>query len=265
MMTKTDIRKLIDESVPNRFRSKRPIDPFAIAKAEGLILIPHQDLKGFDGCLHYRADRAVFILHYVDRGDEDPRTRYTISHEMGHYFIPEHQQLLIRGNVHGSNVEDLRADERELEANAFAAHLLCPQHELAAFLADVGRNEVHRIAREFNISISAAARRMIEETDRACAAVFSKDGIIAHALLSDDLVYRGIHGIKKGVKVPADSRTAKQAASSPQPRENRMAVSDWFHNARPWRQDDEIWEEVIPLGAYGVLTLLTYEPDEENE
>lgn len=258
--SRTDIRSLISESIPTEFTRKIPVDPFAIAESEGIALVPHQDLAGFDGCLNYRADRKRFCLSYVDGGKDDPRTRYTIGHELGHYFFPHHQRFLVKGDIHGSKVYELRTTDREAEANHFSALLLAPKEEVRRRLRDVGAGVVQDLANEFQISLSAAARRMVEETPKACAAVFSRDGKVEYVVYSDDMECRSIYGVKRGTAVPGQSLTAKCKPGLAPASEMAWLAEDWFPSCPPNTREVEIWEEVVSIGKYGCITILVYEP-----
>lgn len=258
--SKTDIGELINDAIPAAFTSKIPVDPFSIAEAEGIALVAHQDLGGFDGCLNYRTDRRRFCLNYVDGGKDDPRTRYTVGHELGHYFFPHHQRFLVRGDIHGSKVYELRSSEREAEANHFSALLLAPTEQVRRRLRDVGAATVRELADEFHISLSAAVRRMVEETPKACAAVFSKNGKVEYAIFSDDMEFKEIYGVKRGTAVPKQSLTAKCKPDLAPSTEKAWLAEDWFPSCPPKTRELEIWEEVVPIGKYGCITILVHEP-----
>ena len=83
-----------------------PIDPLAVARVEGRRLLRcHGDDFGdaFDGQLKYHASRRCFVLLYntkYDQGIENghhPRTRFSIAHELGHYFLDKHRAYLMSG------------------------------------------------------------------------------------------------------------------------------------------------------------------------
>ena len=61
-------------------------------------------------------------------GRHHPRTRFSICHELGHYFIERHHDDLVNGEPpHGSSGEFKNGvAEGEREADAFASSLLLP-------------------------------------------------------------------------------------------------------------------------------------------
>lgn len=63
---------------------------------------------------------------------EDPRTRFTFAHELGHYFIDDHRKCLKRGISLSFNnkISEYSDNIIEKEANHFATHLLLPQKQV---------------------------------------------------------------------------------------------------------------------------------------
>jgi Zn-dependent peptidase ImmA (M78 family) len=84
-----------------RLRLTPPIDPLEITKSERRFLRSAGcDLgKRYDGKLEFVKTHGLFLLYYntkydagLPEGEHHPRTRFSISHELGHYFIDEHHQ-----------------------------------------------------------------------------------------------------------------------------------------------------------------------------
>ena len=54
--------------------------------------------------------------------------RFSVGHELGHYFLPGHiDAVLGNGNIHESRAGFASSDKYEMEADYFAAGLLMPQ------------------------------------------------------------------------------------------------------------------------------------------
>jgi Zn-dependent peptidase ImmA (M78 family) len=84
------------------------------------------------------------------------RDRFTIGHELGHYFL--HYKLpLVRGDARPLPMKVSRygSDRSETEANWFAAAFLMPEHEFKREFADMKGNLV-AIAEIFDVSRAAA-------------------------------------------------------------------------------------------------------------
>src|SRR6266536_585035 len=78
------------EAVADEYFPDRKIDPAAIAKAKKITLSFGNYENAFDGLLEYRQGR-FHIFANLDRIEnaDSPRARFTLGHELGHYFIDE--------------------------------------------------------------------------------------------------------------------------------------------------------------------------------
>lgn len=103
------------------------------------------------------------------------RRRFTLAHELGHYFIPWHIGT-DAGSVHADYNSDFEYTEMELEANSFAAELLMPSEWIKELfqeydsLADihyevVKKAEVSTLAAAFKILDHLPAEYLFVETD----------------------------------------------------------------------------------------------------
>lgn len=111
------------------------------------------------------------------------RRRFSIAHELAHFHIPTHST---KGRFSRCDDADLEATdeyggEKEWEANSFAAYLLMPGK---AFRADargapISFETARELAGIYNVSITAAARRMVEVTSEHCALVATESGKVA--------------------------------------------------------------------------------------
>lgn len=152
------------------------------------------------------------------------RRRFGIAHEIGHLTLHRGH-----GAIEICSQDDLvlfaSSQEKERQANAFAASLLMPQQMFAPrcnltlpSLAAIGR-----VAQEFEVTLTAAAARFIEFCPHRCCLVVSKNGQIHYHRRTTDFgyflspstelrpltyaadFYKG-KGIPKGMhSVPADS------------------------------------------------------------
>jgi hypothetical protein len=92
----------------------------------------------FDGLLeHWGGDFHIYLN--LDRLQEvnNPRTRFTFAHELGHYFLDEHRIALQSGKspAHPSFCDFASKNPVEQEADCFAASLLNFELELLLDLA----------------------------------------------------------------------------------------------------------------------------------
>jgi len=131
-------KKAIDraaEVLETSSTTSAPIDPLNIVESEApLLCAMGADFRNrFDGQLEYHRSKNRFLLFYNTKygqapsGDLHPRTRFSIAHELGHYFLDSHRAFLLQtGRSHRSRGEFLNDRTVEIEADAFAAGLLMP-------------------------------------------------------------------------------------------------------------------------------------------
>jgi len=105
------------------------------------------------------------IVIYINSRHPKRRQRFTLAHELGHYFLhPYKAQRYRRDLPNGA------ADSEEAEANLFAAELLMPDIKLRTLLAeyesyhlldvDIFDHLTEKLSSEFGVSREAAATRL---------------------------------------------------------------------------------------------------------
>jgi hypothetical protein len=237
---------------------KTPIDVFAIARKEKIKLCPTQCASDFCGRLEYLPELGRFLLFYPDHPDAEsnPRIRFSIGHELGHYYIEEHRERLMRGEFHSSESGFICEKELEMQADSFASGLLLPERTLTSFLQSKNREfltlrEVLNLAEQCGTSRECAAIRYAKFAEEKCIVVVSRGGSVVYAISSDDAERIRLL-IKRGSQVPTQS-SARRATSSIT--ENEIEGNAWV----PWTKVHTLSEESIALGYGGlVLTLLAY-------
>jgi len=251
-----------------------PTDPFEIARKHD-ITTQAQHLKdpGFAGCLVKAGDN--FGILYSTHINNDGFIRFTIAHELGHYFIPGHPEILFpEGNgQHFSAMGLGKKDQHEREADAFASSLLMPKASFRKEMNGAGQGfpAIKKLADKFQTSLLATSRRFVSFTEDAVAIIVSKDDIIEYSFLSRSLEeYKGIRWLKKGARVPTNTptkrfnRTVANVIDCKQ-HEGSSTFDSWIDGA----PELDVNEDIVGLGSYGrTLTILfTDEPlaDAEDE
>lgn len=244
----------------------RRIDPLKILD-ENEITYSFQDYgDAFDGLLEYEDDEFhVFLNQNRLVGLGRPRTRFTISHELGHYFIDEHRNGLVSGtrSPHGSFPGYRSNDIIEREADHFASHLLMPASLFANKVASepAGLGAVLKFSEDFGTSRTACGVRYVKEEILPCALFkWNREGL-HWKLLSDDFYRSGLrHSIEKGSCAPEGSGTQQVLGSLVKPTgvvKRGTCVNTWFPKiAVGSPKNDILIEETISLGSYGALTLI---------
>lgn len=250
----------------DRFPAKR-IEPSEIAKSVDIPVIPgHYDDK-FDGMLEHD-DGRFFIYCNLDRVEslESPRARFTLAHELGHYYIDEHRNALKSGEApkHASHCDHESKNPIELEADHFASCLLMPSKRFRkrAKKLQSGLEGIRRLANEFGTSLTSAAIRFAKLDIAKCVIVkWNHDGY-GWKWLSPS-AYAG--GWRKTIEEPAKlvphSATEKVAAAIVDTADiarTGTTASHWFPFVFTGSSGDVILvEEAISLGRFGTLTFIS--------
>lgn len=240
-----------------------PVDPFAICEEEGIELCPGSYGAGFDGRIRYLAQIETFSLAYQDQGPGRTagRIRFTIAHELGHYYL--HRDYLLSGSSHGSEANFRSGDQMEQEADEFAAALLMPMELFRAAVRSYRQhvcvlNELCELAdKRLRTSLTSAVRRYCQADVEPCAAIFSRAGKVQWACYSEDMRALGMGFVPYGRELPRQSRTARsiEVISSGGRIGGEIEPMIWFDQPR---HQGNLWEEAMPLGESGiVLTYLT--------
>jgi IrrE N-terminal-like domain len=249
-----------------------PVDPFRIADSHSVEYRedPRFD-SGFSGCL-LRVGNAFGILYSARFSNEGFR-RFTVAHELGHYFLEGHvQHLFGQGQgPHQSESGFSSEDKYEREADTFAASLPMPRElfEPACEQAGLGLKAIESLADLCNVSLTASGIRYAGYTRDPVAVVCSEGDRIHFAFMSTALkAIRGLTWLRKGVVIPRGTATRnfnedpRNVASG-----RRLTAASsfelWFDGGGNTRLD----EEVVGLGGYGrTLTVLSSEcfPDSDD-
>lgn len=113
-----------------------PVAPEAIADAEGINVFSarfrNPDIAG----LITKQGRETSI--YIRKGDPTTRRRFTLAHELGHYYLHllKNKGTNFIDEEHMFRMSDSALDGPEAEANIFAASLLMPEREVRELLED---------------------------------------------------------------------------------------------------------------------------------
>ncbi len=108
----------------------------------------------------------------VRAGDLDsPRGRFSVAHELGHFLL---HQARMRA-CSDTDMTALHTDGRdEAQANVFASELLVPEAMCRPFceVTEPDLSTARLIAHTFNVSLTAAAFRLVELVAVPCALLF---------------------------------------------------------------------------------------------
>jgi hypothetical protein len=251
--------------------SALPVEPITIAREFDIEVVAKPVHESVSGML-LRVGNSYGIV-YARHIDNPGFERFSIGHELGHYFLPGHiDAVLGDSDIHKSHAGFGSSDRYELEADHFAAALLMPRQLFTAALRRAGDGiaAIERLAEICKTSLTATAIRYTQCTSDPVAIIVSTGGSIDYCFMSNALRdHDGIDWIRKRQAV---SRTTPTFAFNRDPEKVRRAdrvedesdLQSWFGGS----QSIELREDVIGLGRYGkTLTVLhgIDLPDDQDE
>jgi hypothetical protein len=221
-----------DYSITGSFEPKPLLGSLGITISYG-----HYD-AAFDGMLELRTDR-FHIYCNLDRleGAGTARSRFTIGHELGHYFIDEHRNALLRGLAppHPSQCEFESDLLVEREADHFSSHLLMPHAEFNEIAArqQPGLPGILTIAQHFKASVTSTAIRYVQLERVPCVVVKWSDDRLQWRWASTEFFQSRLLGVERdAARVPEDCPTrralAGQKPSGKSFFEAGTTVAAWF-------------------------------------
>lgn len=252
-----------------------PVDPFAIAESEGIMIVAKPpEIKGVSGGIIF--DEDVPSIFYATDIDSEGFQRFTVAHELGHYFLDGHpEEILKSSKMHVSRAGFRQGDNSiELEADHFASGLLMPTHFVMEELTRgvVGLAGVEQLANRSQCSLTAAAIRAAECSPYPIAIVVSQGSDICYCFMSVGFKRLGkpLAFLRKGSPLPIsatrDFNSDPNNVRHGKRQTAETTLADWFDGSRKIRLD----EEIIGLGAFGyTLTVfssdvLAEDPDDEE-
>lgn len=256
------------EDVWSTFSGERQVFVDGIIKSVGVGLTYDDYEDAFDGLIEYRSGR-FHIFSNTTQGQQPnfPRVRFTLGHELAHYFIDEHRIKLKSGvPSHPSYTDRPSKNVAEQEADLFASHLLMPTAEFQKALTEVseGLSGIISLASTFGVSIQSAALRYAAASRSCCAVVMFRDGGKPWWSVSPELKALGLEhfhrfdtGLVPGLVAPLAQRDDPNALGIGTPHKGTIAASTWFTEIPSAFPSDFLVEEsAVRLRSRGVLTLL---------
>lgn len=194
----------------------------------------------FDGALVY--DNKKFHIHLnidADNWIHTNRGRFTIAHELGHFFIIEHRENLKDGTYHFSNFSFNQKNIIEQEADYYASCLLFPETKFKNFCKEKPFNAqlITDISESFQTSQIAAIRRYCEIGNIPILMVYSENNQVKYFKKSNDFPFINLR-FKIGQTPP--KKSIAHDFFNNQLKDNSEIRSNY---SNPWF--DDIWEMKI--------------------
>ncbi len=196
---KTQISKLA-EYIANEFSDRNLTLLNEVADLEDVHVHFDNYEDAFDGLLLYDTKSSDFHIHInVDNGNmqNSKRGRFTLAHELGHFFLDEHRLGLKYGLLepHASFYNINQKSLIEQEADYFASCLLMPRDKFRNYSVECRKLTGNRkfsfdtllgLSESFQTSVLSTLIRFGEVGTHEIFAVISKDNIAKWFVKSPD-------------------------------------------------------------------------------
>ena len=241
-----------------------PVPLEAICAHEEIRLVPLDTHRGFNGKIEFIGEENVFLIYHPSLSNHPApnRVRFSIAHELGHFYIDEHRAALVKGITHDSKPGFRSKDPMEVQADEFAASLLIPRNLMEPRIDRRGMlylSEILDIAGKCSTSPYATTIRYVRMASEVCWVVLAKEGIIESSFSSDEARVRGLGKIS-ATKLPAQSPGLRFKGPAPthEPIEKEHEATAWL--TPKWKVPN-IWEHCISVGKGYSLSLLAMNDD----
>lgn len=174
------IRSEVEKVLEKYHDGSLPVNVEEIAGAMGVKIQPvdiqDDELSGF----FFRDSQGGQAIIGVNKTQSKVRRRFTIAHELCHFWIHDSQDVRYDrkgngydyGRIMPRNADSSTGEKRdEVEANFFAAELLMPRSILADkllagktldFLETDTDDTIRKLAKEFDVSVQALTVRLVQ-------------------------------------------------------------------------------------------------------
>lgn len=117
---------------------------------------------GVSGLLYKKGGKTVIGVNALH---PETRQRFTIAHELAHLVLHQGDIFVDKGHMYRDSRSGQGIDQKEIDANAFAAELLMPEDlvrkELASSSIDLeDQDELAALAEKFDVSMQALTIRL---------------------------------------------------------------------------------------------------------
>lgn len=248
--------RLLAEYIASGYFSNGQLDLGAVLKDEGIKLLFDHYEQSFDGLLVYDVNK--FYIHLdLDKGNtrSSKRSRFSVAHELGHYFISEHHQSIVNGTfqVHPSKFKPQQTNIIEIEADSFAATLLMPSEpfKICCFRKKFSLDLIEAISNQFNISFTSALLRFADEDAGTYPLMISffRNGVLSGYKKSNDFTFKNVPFKSKIGQPPPPSSVLGEhyrLKDSKFKDVQEIAADDWF-----WVNSSKKMKEQCFYSDYG--------------
>jgi len=214
------------------------------------------DLEGCEGRIVFDGNQA--IISVSKKIDYDPKRRFVIAHEIGHFRMHKNLDHSFIDDENTLN-EWYAKGVHELEANSFATELLMPESLFVSMIKGkkFSMDIIYKVADEFQTSITASLLRYKDLGEYPMALLLVKNGIVEWSQFTNDFPLKFI---RKGFKASPYTIAGEYFTHK-----NKLADEPELTKAIEWFPEDfnikyykelDLLEQCIKVSKNSVLTCL---------
>lgn len=166
-MYRYDNPELYAQDILSSLNLTPPVDVFKVCEAYGLN-VNYENISSAEALLIVSKGKKNIIIN-DKKIAYAPRQRFSIAHEVGHFFIPWHGSVCTCLHIGDFSSEDVE----EKEADVFASELLIPTEALLYKICDkvITLELIKELAQEFNVSLFSMTRKVIANSGQKVIAL----------------------------------------------------------------------------------------------
>ena len=220
------------QDIVDHYSWDQKIDPEIILNNNDVTVIYDRYDADFEGMTIYRNGRFNVHINIINIPKNSMRSRFTLAHEAGHFFIPEHN-IALQKSYHPSKFNANENNLVEEEANFFASALLMPEKQFKeqCYNEPFSLKLITQLSKYFAVSKLAVLLRFIEVGHFPLMVAFCQDQVLKWLVRSHDFPYQGAFKSKYGQRLP-DTSVVGEYYRLPDAKYTgveRIEADDWFY------------------------------------
>lgn len=253
---KAEIAALADDILDMMRITGPEVDPLKIADDNQISWSQNNYSNDFLALIEYREEHFHIYINLAPAESlNSPRVRFSIAHELGHYFIPAHKtKLIAQGQLAKKENPVFVNDLPEKEADFFASCLLMPEKWLKPDfdVMELDLKPLKKLKKRYNTSTAALLSRYREIGKIPITMVWSQNGKINTIYPSKDFPFYNLNTGKNGT-LPEHSIAYQNYFSNSNEKKLRgmACASDIFKTSKPNADEIFVSELCIPQDNKG--------------
>lgn len=251
------------EFIANEYCPEGIILPHFIAEQCNITYSAGDYGNAFDGIIQQEGGSFHIFINTHKGGDfNSARSRFTFAHELGHFFIDEHRQALLRGNTpfHPSKNDFSSKNPVEIEADFFAASLLMPESRIKkhCFRKKFSFGLIETISETYATSITSTLLKFSSLGNHPIMIVCAVNNRIKWFRHSHDFPYKWLK-LPKGIVPKFTLAGAYFKDGTKFDEELPVTANEWFEYVSDKDIDRNFYEKCIYADSHNFVLSIIWE------